>query len=703
MVPQVTPKFRPDIIRRPFDERDGGRSFVLEDPVGNKFFRISDYEFELLRVLDGTLSIEQAVDKLGLQGRYFSPDHATALVNQFSAAGLLLGTGHGSARVQAELKNRLNRFARRKSIVRLYFLFIPLINPDRFLEKTVWLWRLLVNRFTGSLFALLMPGAVYLVITNISRLADEFLFFFNIGNLLVLWIAIALVKLVHEFSHAYTAKNLGLRVPEMGVAFLLFFPCLYCNTTTAWQLAGRKERMSIALAGVMSEAMIAVISVYVWYFSQPGLVNSIAFWLMAISVVSSLLFNGNPLMKFDGYFVMIDWLRMPNLQARAFKHLRFLFLNGVLGIESAKDVRAAGKETLILTTYGVSAFVYRIFLYSGIVMGVYLRFDKTVGALLGLLAFVLFIVKPLATGTASLIKWRSQMRFRPFGVLVFGLMVGGALFLLTRPWSQNSVYPCYVESAKLRKIVVPAEAPVSEVLVREGARVRTGRTIFKLDPTRLSFDLKDKELEKAAIEEEISNVQTTGKDLSTLPMKYIALSQAVDAIKHIRRDMDNLEWKAPFSGFVTGLLPDLQPGAQPEKGTVVGQLAGEDRSEVLGLIPGVDILRIEEGAEVEVWFPFGGGRTFTLTVKEISPFNREDLKDSPFSSRFGGEIATEVKDRNQQDLPLETHYICRMDFGSGHGIPLGMTGRLVVHLPPRSTLERIVDAAHQTFRREIIF
>jgi len=255
----------------------------------------------------------------------------------------------------------------------------------------------------------------------------------------------------------------------------------------------------------------------------------------------------------------------------------------------------------------------------------------------------------------------------------------------------------------LRKIVVPAEAPVSEVLVREGDRVRGGRTIFKLDPTRLSFDLKDKELEKAAIEEEISNIQTTGKDLATLPMKYIEFSQAVDAIKHIRRDMDNLEWKAPFSGFVTGLLPDLQPGAQPGKGTVVGQLAGEDRSEVLGLIPGVDILRITEGAEVEVWFPFGGGRTFSLTVKEISPFNREDLKDSPFSSRFGGEIATEVKDRNQQDLPLETHYICRMDFGSGHGIPLGMTGRLVVHQPPRSTLERMVDAAHQTFRREIIF
>jgi putative peptide zinc metalloprotease protein len=424
MKKEVKLKFRPDIVRHWFDERGGGRSLVLEDPVANRFFRISPYELELLKVLDGTRSLTEAIERLRLHGRHFTVEHATRLVEQFARAGLLLGTQYGSSKYQAFLKNRMASVAKQRSLTRLYFLFIPILNPDRFLDRTLWLWRLLVNRFTAALFALLVPGAIYLLISGVSRIAGQFSFFFNLQNLLVLWIALAVMKLVHEFSHAYTAKGLGLRVPEMGIAFLIFFPCLYCNTTTAWQLADRKQRMSIAAAGVISEAVVAVIATYIWYFSKPGLVNSVAFFLMAVSLISSLLFNGNPLLKFDGYFILTDWLRMPNLQQRAFGRIRYLFFNKVLGMEAVQVGRTEFKERLIQITYGVSAFIYRIFLYTGIVIGVYYRFDKTVGAILGLLAFLLFVARPIVMGGANLVKNRSELGFRPRGLLVFALILG---------------------------------------------------------------------------------------------------------------------------------------------------------------------------------------------------------------------------------------------------------------------------------------
>ena len=223
----IKPRFRPDIIKHSYDEKQGAYSVVLEDPVANKFFRISPYEFELLNILDGTLSISEAVERLRLHGRHFTSVHATKLVEQFSRAGLLLSTGYGTSGTQTQLRERMDSAAKHRSLFKLYFLYIPLINPDRFLEKTLWLWRLVINRFTAALFVLFVPGAIYLLITSIDRLAGQFLFFFNLENLLVLWIAIASAKLVHEFSHAYTAKSLGLRVPEMvhhpsrSVAFII--------------------------------------------------------------------------------------------------------------------------------------------------------------------------------------------------------------------------------------------------------------------------------------------------------------------------------------------------------------------------------------------------------------------------------------------------------------------------------------------------
>jgi putative peptide zinc metalloprotease protein len=186
-------------------------------------------------------------------------------------------------------------------------------------------------------------------------------------------------------------------------------------------------------------------------------------------------------------------------------------------------------------------------------------------------------------------------------------------------------------------------------------------------------------------------------------MKYIELSQKGDVIKQIKEDLNQLEWKAPFAGSIIHLVRELQPGARPGRGTIVGTLASQEKTEVLGLIPEVDILKIQPGDEVDVWFPIGSGRSWTLQVEEISPFNRKDLEASPFSSRFGGEIATEVKDKWRKDAPLDTYYLCKVVLPSGHGVRLGTTGRLVVHQPPRSTLDRLIEAAYQTFHRETLF
>jgi putative peptide zinc metalloprotease protein len=215
--------------------------------------------------------------------------------------------------------------------------------------------------------------------------------------------------------------------------------------------------------------------------------------------------------------------------------------------------------------------------------------------------------------------------------------------------------------------------------------------------------LKDKEAQRLLAKKEIYIIEGSQKELSRLPIKYIELSQLDDSVKQIEEDLRNIDYKAPFDGAVIRLAPLLQPGARPGKGVVVGEIASPTTCEILGLVTEVEVQGLQPGGDVEVWFPIGTGSSFSLKVKEISPFKTEDLEGSALSSRFGGEIATESREESKKDSPLEPHYLCKMDFNNRHGIPLGMTGRMVVKQPPRSALSRIIDAAYQTFHREMVF
>ncbi len=220
---QAKPRFRPDIIAHNFEEEAQGRSIVLEDPVANKFFRVSSYEYELLRVLDGKLTLQEAIYRLRLRGRYFTEESAVKLINQCSRNGLILATAYGSAGVMSALRKSMKKAATYRSLNRMYFIFVPILNPDRFLDKTLWLWNLLVNRYTGGLLLAAVPGAVYLFAANLQRYTTEFLFFFNLSNLLVLWIAIGCVKLsVMSRIAAHTTCScsvaIGLKLTSIGIS-----------------------------------------------------------------------------------------------------------------------------------------------------------------------------------------------------------------------------------------------------------------------------------------------------------------------------------------------------------------------------------------------------------------------------------------------------------------------------------------------------
>jgi putative peptide zinc metalloprotease protein len=700
---EIRPKFRPDLQASRHQEGDGQERVVLNDPVSGKYYRLSVYEYDLLKAFDGSKTFEQVLEALQDAGHYYPAHKATVILGKAAQLGLLLGTKFGSSQYQRALKAGRQKAEKSKRLSSLYFLFIPLLNPDRFLESTLWMFKLVVNRWTGIAFALAAPVAAYMVIADLPSLDTEYLFFFNWQNLLCLWITIAFTKLVHEFSHAYVAKGYGLHVPEMGLAFLLFFPCLYCNTTDAWQLAKRRQRMAISAAGIIAETALAVIAAFIWQFTKPGLINSVAFYMMTFSLVSTILFNANPLMKFDGYFILMDYLRLPNLATKALKQVKHLWMERVLGFRTFPSPARNEREANIFTLYGIAAFIFRIFLFTGIVVGVYYRFDKLLGIVLAVFAFVLFIVRPVYRGTKTLLKKRKEIRPKPVGAVTMLLILAAVGLPLCIPISNNSVYPCYLDSRTSQKLTVPLYTLVENVFIKLGSKVTEGDLLFQLDPSMLELTLHAKQTQREIINKEINLLLLDREEMAKAAGKEIELLQVEDEIARIKKELEiaRSSITAPFDGIVTSLDYRLQTGFQPGEGVVVGELQSPTETVIRALVPSADLAKVSEGQEVKIWFPIGTGRTLTKKIDIIRSYSERDLRNSPFSSRFGGELATEVIGEYQQDAPLEAQYDCSIIYDNlNDPIPLGMTGRLVVSSPPRSILARLVDNAAKTFNRE---
>ncbi len=696
------PKFRTDLIASDYQESNGRKSVVLKDPVAEKYYRLSQYELALLKVFDGTVSVDQALARLRLQGRHYPPDEALQIVNRVSQCGLMLGTPFSSAEVLTPLKKGMSKVRNLRKLSSVYDLYLPLLNPDHFLDKTVWIFRLLVNRHTAKLMFLLGIGALYLIIAGLPRMHEEYLFFFNWENMLFLTTVTTLIKVIHEFGHAYAAKNFGLHVPRMGIAFLLFFPCMYCDTTDAWKLADRRQRMVIGAAGILTELTLAIIATYIWYFTQPGMINSLAFYLLVVSTVSTVLFNGNPLMKFDGYFILMDYLRKPNLASRSSVFVRYLFINRVLGLSHIGNPARSGEEYVLLTVYGISAFIYRFFLYFGIVVGIYSRFDKLLGIVLAVVALGLFVLRPVTMGTLNLWRKRKEFNLRLKEGLIFVGLVATVVTLLAWPWSSKSIFPCYMESSKRQKLAVPFHATITDVFIQQGMPVRKGALLLKLEPYSLQLELVRKEIEREVIRNSLWLTLVDDREKDRARGHKMELARAEAGVKKIQQDLDLALHgiKAPFAGVITSLDPRVQKGFVPGRGVILGELKSPRDCVVHALVPGTDMCKIRPGEPVEIWFPLNGGTTFLKKIDSVRSYNERNLADSPFSSRFGGEIATEIEGHFASDAPLEDLYVCSVNFSDNRTIPLGLTGRLVVSSPPESTLERIFHHAVKTLNRE---
>ncbi|MEH6608561.1 MAG: hypothetical protein V7696_04260 [Halioglobus sp.] len=460
--------------------------YVLQDVASGKSHRFSPAAYRFIGLTDGKRTVQQLWDEISNESGDEAPtqDEVIRLLGQLHAADALICDVVPDSE---ELFRRFKKQDRQKLKQRFWSplaVRFPLFDPERFLERTYPWFRFLFS-WVGALLWLLVVGtAAVLAATHwgdlTQNVVDRAL---TPENLLILWLVYPVVKALHELGHGYAMKHAGGEVHEIGIMLLVLIPVPYVEASAAWGVREKYQRMLIGAAGIAVELFLGALALFVWLNVESGAVHAIAYNVMLISGVSTLLFNGNPLLKFDGYYVLSDALEIPNLGVRANQYLGYLIQRYLFGLASAQSPANTAGERFWFTLYGVSAFIYRMFIMFVIILYIGGKFF-TIGVLLAAWSITTQVLIPMGKHLSFLFTSPrlNRNRGRSLGMsAVVVLVIAVLFFAIPVPFwtrAEGVIWPS--EQAQVR---AGSDGFFVEQFSASGARVKKDQALVQLrDP-----------------------------------------------------------------------------------------------------------------------------------------------------------------------------------------------------------------------------
>ncbi|HUG93571.1 MAG TPA: hypothetical protein VML55_22210, partial [Planctomycetaceae bacterium] len=478
------------------------RYWGVKDPVALRYYQLRDEEFRILQMLDGTASLDDIKQRFEREfaPRRLSLQQLQSFIGMLHTEGLIVAEAPGQGRQLLDVRRRNQRrqwIGRLSNVLAIRFRGL---DPERLLRRVHPWFRWMFSPVAVGAVALLALAALVLVAvefdTVLARMPD-FDVFFGLRNGLLLLATVAVVKVLHEFGHGISCRHFGGECHEMGLMFLVFTPCLYMNVSDAWMLPSKWHRIAISAAGMYVELLLASIATFLWWWSEPGLLNTLCLNLMFVCSVSTVLFNGNPLLRYDGYFILADLVEVPNLRQQSASVIKQwlgrFFLDTEL--ENPRVVPERGRGWLAL--YAVASTVYRWFVVLAILWFVHgILKPHGLEVLAQLLAVVVvggMVVAPLVRAFKFL---RDPARSRDMNARRlltrggFVALAAVAIGLIPLPYRVTA--PAVVEPAGARHVYVSVGGTLVES-VRPGQRVESGQTVGllqNLDVTREIAELR---------------------------------------------------------------------------------------------------------------------------------------------------------------------------------------------------------------------
>lgn len=566
---RLLPPLREDLhLHEAAPERDGSPAWVIQDPIGNRFFRIGWLEFELLshwRLRDPALVLAA----IAAQGPLSPGAQDLAGFVAFLRRHRLLRTSTGED-TQALERDRLAAAGSPwKWLLHNYLFFrVPLVRPQ------AWLQRLLprvdfvfTRRFAAFAIACTVLGLL-LALRQWDSFVHTFQDFLSPAGLLGFAVALAVAKAVHELGHALAATRHGVRVAHMGIAFLVLWPMLYTDTAESWKLADRRRRFAIAAAGMAAEFALAGFATLGWSLVEDGALRSALFFLATTSWLVAVAINLSPFMRFDGYFLLSDALDLPNLHQRSFALARTALRRGLLGWcePDPEPFAPALRRGLILFAW--ATWLFRLAIFIGIALAVYHFFFKALGAFLLLVELAWFVARPIA---AELGIWLSGRRRTQAGharrSLVLLLAVVG---LVAVPWQTTIRAEGWLHAARQQLVYTPVPARV--LTIADAGRVEAGQALVVLDSPDVRSKVAQSLLAADALALQLDQTVGRATGLEHRGRLVEQLAQGRAEVLAQRAELQRLTLSAAFSGMLADVDPHLRPGAWVNPGQPIALL-----------------------------------------------------------------------------------------------------------------------------------
>ncbi len=718
-------RMRGDLAALPLVIR-GRRQWNVKDPVALTYFRLRDEEYAVLEMLDGQATPDEIVARFNQR---FAPRRLTAeglhaFVARAHRDGLVISDAPG------QTQTLLERAAKRRQRRWLATLMSPLsirfpgIDPTPVLARLDPLARWLSSPVGLALGALTIAAALLLVFAQFGQLMmrmPDFRDFFTARNALLIVAALSLTKVLHELGHALTCRRLGGECHELGVMLLVFAPCLYCNVSDSWMFASRARRIAVAAAGMYVEALLAAVATFLWWFTEPGLMNSLALDVMFVCSVSTLLFNGNPLLRYDGYYILSDLVEIPNLAEQSSTAMRRFLGRICLGLKTRAPHDDAHTSQLFLLAYSLASTLYRWMITVFLLWFCYrvlepYHLEALAKALaVGVVAGMIFGPMSSAVRFVRTPTVRSNVhRGRFFATLL--VLVGILAALAFVPLPVHVLAPVLVEPLDAQRVYV-SQAGRLDSNVHAGDVVQAGQVLAVLTDPEIDLEIVRLTGKRDEQQQHVQNLERRRNQdpqaSAQIPAAAEALTDLDERLRKKLADRDRLELRAPVAGTVlppewrsepnsgerlpnwNGTpLVDQNLGSMLETGTLYCLIGDPRHIELVAMVDQADVERLAVGDRALVKLDQAAGETLWANVVEIAAM---DLTVAPRQLVYGGELAAR-KDAAGVARPLSATYQVKLALDDhAQRLLLGARGRARIYAAPESVLGRVRRWLRGTF------
>jgi putative peptide zinc metalloprotease protein len=679
---------------------EGDSYWLVKDPLSLEYHRLHPVQYAILKRLDGTLSLEQIQQSFlrEFPTQRISLQELHSLLADFHERGLVVSDHPGQADVLLERSRESWARRIRQTLGNLLYIKLPGWDPDRALAR-LYPWAGWLFSMTGVCAGLAFVIAAWCwLIVDIAEFERELPAlgqFFGWPNLGWLWLTLGVAKVLHELGHGLACRRMGGECHEIGIAFLMFSPCLYCDVSDSWMLPRKWRRIAVASAGMYVELMISAIGILVWRSTQPGLVHFLALQTFLVTTFTTVMLNANPLLQFDGYYILSDLLEVPNLRTKSDRLLVQTAAKTCLGFEWPADPFMPQRGRFWFVIYALASAVYRATVLFSIAFVLY-ELLRPVGLQnLALLAVAAILFR----AAKNMIRVCLVPRIRPMNILrtmaTSGLAAAGlaALFLIPIPYRME--FPFTVEAHEARQVYASTSGRLSRVAVQPGQHVEKGDLLFELTnfpqqdllvQLRSSLKVQQVELKLQRKLNDAAGIQRVEQQISRLAAQ----------IREYEDHLVRLTVLAPCSGTVvapparrapvhsnsasaerqwSGTPLDPQnSGAWIETGVHLASIAPDDRREARVIIDQHQRNDIQVGATVELKCICEPGITRTGSLVAIADRDVETVP-SELSNKFGGPVPTlTAGDGHERLLTPAFEGLVELPDAAVHLLP-GMQGR----------------------------